>query len=79
MRYNGSEAMRLLVVEDEPLLQRHLCEALSASGYAVDAASDGAQADLLAQSERYDAVVLDLGLPKVDGLTLLGRWRSASR
>jgi len=49
--------------------------ALGAAGYAVDVAADGDRADLLASCEAYDAVVLDLGLPRVDGLTLLRRWR----
>jgi two-component system OmpR family response regulator len=52
-----------------------LTGALSDGGYAVDHAADGERADFLAQTERYDAVVLDLGLPKVDGLTLVRRWR----
>jgi two-component system, OmpR family, response regulator len=69
--------MRLLVVEDEPRLAAHLAEALGAAGYAVDVAGDGERADDLARSEPYDAIVLDLGLPGVDGLTLLGRWRAA--
>lgn len=70
--------MRILVVEDEALLARNLAKALSAAGYAVDCAGDGSQADFLAHSEPYDAVVLDLGLPKVDGLTLLRTWRAAA-
>ncbi len=69
--------MRLLVVEDEPRLAAHLAEALGGAGYAVDVAGDGERADDLARSEPYDAIVLDLGLPLVDGLTLLGRWRAA--
>jgi len=69
--------VRVLVVEDEPLLSRDLVRSLSDSGYAVDAAADGERADFLAQTERYDAVVLDLGLPGIDGLTLLRRWRDA--
>ena len=69
--------MRVLVVEDEVLLARQLALALSGAGYAVDCAADGAQADLFANTEQYDAVVLDLGLPKIDGLTLLRRWREA--
>ena len=69
--------MRILVVEDEPRLARQLTDALDAAGYAVDAAADGARAEFLGQTERYDAVVLDLGLPKVDGLTVLRRWRAA--
>lgn len=69
--------MRILVVEDEPLLARQLSKAFTSAGYAVDCAGDGEQADFLAHTEQYDAVVLDLGLPKVDGLTLLRRWREA--
>jgi two-component system, OmpR family, response regulator len=77
MEYNGSSVMRLLLVEDERRLADHLAAALGTSGYALDIAHDGEQADFLAHTERYDAVVLDLGLPKVDGLTLLRRWRKA--
>ena len=69
--------MRVLVVEDEPRLSRQLAEALGQAGYAVDCATDGERADFLGQTEGYDAVVLDLGLPKVDGLTVLRRWRDA--
>jgi two-component system OmpR family response regulator len=69
--------MRVLVVEDEAPLARQLAGALRAAGYAVDCAPDGARADFLGQTERYDAVVLDIGLPRVDGLTLLRRWREA--
>ena len=67
----------MLVVEDETQLAEQLNAALSGAGYAVDQAGDGARADYLAQTERYDAVVLDLGLPKIDGLTLLRRWRES--
>lgn len=63
------------MVEDEALLSRQLAAALSDAGYAVDCADDGEKADFMGQTEGYDAVVLDLGLPKVDGLTLLKRWR----
>jgi two-component system OmpR family response regulator len=69
--------VRVLVVEDEALIARQLAAALAGAGYAVDEAADGERADFLVQTERYDAVVLDLGLPKTDGLTLLGRWRHA--
>ena len=69
--------MRVLVVEDESALSRQLAAALSQAGYAVDRADDGGRADYLAQTEQYDAVVLDLGLPKIDGLTVLRRWRAA--
>jgi two-component system OmpR family response regulator len=65
------------VVEDEARLSKQLSTALGQAGYAVDCAEDGERADFLAQTERYDAAVLDLGLPKVDGLTLLRRWRDA--
>jgi two-component system OmpR family response regulator len=54
-----------------------LASAFTDSGYAVDCAADGERADFLAHTEQYDAVVLDLGLPKMDGLTLLRRWRDA--
>lgn len=69
--------MRVLVVEDEPSLLRQLASALDGAGYAVDCAADGQRADFLVPTEPYDAVILDLGLPKVDGLTLLRRWREA--
>ena len=69
--------MRVLVVEDQASLAKQLIAALQRAGYAVDYAADGERADLLGQDERYDAVVLDLGLPQVDGLTLLRRWREA--
>ena len=58
-------------------LARQLAGALTDAGYAVDCAADGRRAEFLGQTERYDAVVLDLGLPKVDGLTVLRRWREA--
>ena len=67
--------MKILVVEDEPRLQRQLSKALADAGYAVEVASDGLRAEFLGQTEQYDAVVLDLGLPKLDGLTVLRRWR----
>jgi len=69
--------LRILIVEDEPGIAKQLAEAAAAAGYAADWASDGEQADLLAHTETYDAVILDLGLPKIDGLALLRRWRQA--
>jgi two-component system OmpR family response regulator len=69
--------MRLLIVEDEPRLAENLGAAMTGAGYAVDVAPDGERADFLARTEQYDAVLLDLGLPRIDGLTLLGRWRAA--
>ena len=69
--------MRVLIVEDEARIAKPLAGSLTEAGYAVDGAGDGARADFLAQTERYDAIVLDLGLPKIDGLTLIRRWREA--
>lgn len=71
--------MRILVVEDEPTLQRQLKSALEAGGYAVDAASDGEDGHFLGSTESYDAIVLDLGLPKMDGLKVLEAWRREGR
>ena len=63
------------MVEDEAGLAEQVAAAASAAGYAVDQARDGRRADLLARTESYDAIVLDLGLPGIDGLTLLRQWR----
>jgi two-component system, OmpR family, response regulator len=54
-----------------------LSAALTDAGYAVDCAADGERAEFLGQTESYDVVVLDLGLPKLDGLSVLKRWREA--
>ena len=69
--------MRVLLVEDELQLAEQLGRALSQAGYAVDHAADGARGEFLGRTEGYDAVILDLGLPKVDGLTVLKQWREA--
>ena len=69
--------MRVLVVEDEATLAGQLSAALHEAGYAVDSAADGAQAEFMGQTEPYDAVILDLGLPGMGGLTVLRRWREA--
>jgi two-component system OmpR family response regulator len=71
--------MRLLVVEDEPRLTFQLERVLTEAGYAVDCAYDGEKALFLGETENYDAVVLDLGLPRMDGVTVLKRWRGAGR
>jgi two-component system, OmpR family, response regulator len=71
--------MRLLVVEDELTLQRQLVEALSANGYTVDVASDGREALFLGQEQAYDAVILDVGLPLMDGISVLRKWRADQR
>lgn len=67
--------MRLLVVEDEPQLSRQLHAALQGAGYAVDLADNGIDAEHLGLVEPYDAVVLDIGLPRRDGLAVLCAWR----
>ena len=71
--------MRILVVEDEPTLAAQLRQALTAAGYAVDLAHDGREACFLGEVETFDAVVLDLGLPLMDGLSVLKRWRGGGR
>jgi len=69
--------MRILIVEDEPSLARQLRQTLEQAGYAVDSAHDGEEGQFLGETESYDAILLDLGLPEVDGLTVLDRWRKA--
>lgn len=69
--------MRILVVEDEARLAEPLAATLRREGYAADVAADGEAADFLVATESYDALLLDLGLPGIDGLTLLRRWRAA--
>lgn len=71
--------MRLLVVEDDRDLNRQLVAVLSQAGYAVDAAFDGEEGHFLGDTEPYDAVILDLGLPKIDGLSVLESWRRDDR
>jgi len=67
--------VRLLVVEDDPDLNRQLVTALSEAGYAVDTAVDGEEGHFLGDTEPYDAVILDLGLPQMDGISVLEKWR----
>ncbi|MDR3373154.1 MAG: response regulator transcription factor [Ancalomicrobiaceae bacterium] len=71
--------MRLLVIEDDPNLNNQLVEALKDAGYAVDTARDGEEGHFLGDTEPYDAVVLDIGLPKMDGLSVLEQWRKDGR
>lgn len=71
--------MRILLVEDEPTLNRQLDMALQHAGYSVDVSVNGRDAWALGDTEPFDAVVLDLGLPQMDGLTVLKRWRAAGR
>ncbi|MBL4871079.1 MAG: response regulator transcription factor [Robiginitomaculum sp.] len=68
--------MRILIVEDDPDLSRQLSTALKDAGYAVDMANDGEEGHFLGDTEPYDAVVLDLGLPVIDGISILQKWRS---
>ncbi len=69
--------MRLLVVEDEPVLRQQIEQALSLAGYSVDVASDGRDALHFATQEPFDLIIMDLGLPYLDGLTVLKTVRSA--
>ncbi|NGM20740.1 response regulator transcription factor [Roseomonas stagni] len=71
--------MRLLVVEDHATLAAQLRAALEEAHFAVDVAADGEEGHFLGETEPYDAVVLDLGLPVLDGMTVLRRWRTAGR
>ena len=71
--------MRILIVEDEPTLGKQLKSTLEATGYAVDLSTDGEDGHFMGSTEEYDAVILDLGLPEIDGLTVLGMWRKEGR
>ncbi|HUL06172.1 MAG TPA: response regulator transcription factor [Candidatus Acidoferrum sp.] len=71
--------MRILVVEDDKDLARQLKNALTGAGYAVDVAHDGEEGHFLGDTEPYDVVILDLGLPVLDGVSVLKQWRRAGR
>jgi two-component system OmpR family response regulator len=71
--------VRILLVEDENLLRSQLSAALREAGYTVDEADNGRDAQFLGDTEVFDCVVLDLGLPVVDGLSVLQRWRESGR
>lgn len=71
--------MRLLLVEDDEAIAEGVAEALGRAGFAVDMAGDGEQAWVMGGDEDYDVAVLDLGLPRLDGMTVLRRWRSEGR
>jgi two-component system OmpR family response regulator len=69
--------MRALVVEDDPDLSRSIHQAMVQAGFAVDVAHDGEEGAFLGETEPYDVIVLDLGLPVLDGVSVLKRWRSS--
>src|ERR1043166_8160977 len=71
--------LRLLVIEDDPDLNRQLATALTDAGYVVDRAFDGEEGHYLGETEPYDAVILDIGLPKMDGISVIEAWRRAGR
>jgi DNA-binding response OmpR family regulator len=69
--------VRVLLVEDQASLLKALRQGLEEEGFAVDTAADGEEADVKARTTQYDVIVLDIMLPKVDGLTLLKQWRAS--
>ena len=71
--------MRILIVEDDKDLNRQLADALVEQGYVVDRAYDGEEGHFLGDTEPYDAVILDIGLPEMDGVTVLEKWRANER
>ncbi len=71
--------MRILVVEDEPNLRAQLKERLNGNGYVVDVAEDGEEGLYYGREYEYDAAIIDLGLPKLDGMDLIGELRTSNR
>jgi len=71
--------MRILVVEDDADLNRQIKDSLEDAGYVVDSAADGEEGHFLGDTEPYDCVVLDIGLPLMDGISVLQRWREDGR
>ncbi len=71
--------MRVLVVEDDKNLREQLASGLTDAGYAVDTADNGEDGQFLGETEPYDLAILDLGLPKVDGMSVLKAWRKQGR
>lgn len=71
--------MRILIVEDDIDLNRQLVKAFTEAGYAVDKAKDGEEGYYLGDTEPYDAIVLDIGLPKMDGFSVLEQWRRSGK
>jgi two-component system, OmpR family, response regulator len=72
-------SVRILCVEDDPAIRKNITSALEAAGYLVDTASEGEDAWYRGDTENYAAAVLDLGLPGMDGLSILKRWRENGR
>ncbi|MCA9236154.1 MAG: response regulator, partial [Planctomycetales bacterium] len=68
--------MRALVVEDDPRIARSLASVLEGAGFLVEAAGDGETAWFKGGTENFDLIILDLGLPRLDGLSVLKRWRA---
>ena len=79
MTQSSAGSPRVLVVEDDKNLNRQIKDALTEAGYAVDVAFDGEEGHFLGDTEPYDAVVLDIGLPQMDGLSVLEEWRRAGK
>jgi DNA-binding response OmpR family regulator len=71
--------MRILLVEDEPRIAADIIATLETAGYVVETVGDGEEAWFRGDTEDYDLIVLDLGLPRMDGLAVLKRWRAAGR
>lgn len=71
--------MRLLIVEDEPVLREQINQQLTAEKYACDTAADGRDALFMGQETDYDLVIIDLGLPLIDGTSVIRQWRAAGR
>lgn len=69
--------MRILVVEDDKNLSQQLTQALEKDAYVVDTAFDGGDAHFKGEVETYNVIILDLGLPVMDGITVLSKWRAA--
>jgi two-component system OmpR family response regulator len=78
-RQGSEKIMRILIVEDDKDLNRQLAEAFADAGYVVDKAYDGEEGHFLGDTEPYDAVVLDIGLPQMDGISVVERWRRDGR
>lgn len=71
--------MRILLTEDDVRIAREIAATLHAAGYVIDTVNDGEEAWFRGETEDYDLIILDLGLPRIDGLTVLKRWRASGR